>query len=40
MKSTAWSLLGAFANPNSAVRQGSYRTRNFHYGMAYVAYAF
>ena len=34
------SLVGAFANPQKAVEQGFGRTKNFYYGMAYVAYAF
>jgi hypothetical protein len=34
------SLVGAFANPGKAVEQLSGRTKNFTYGMAYVAYAF
>ena len=34
------SLVGAFADPKSAVRQGYDRTKNFYDGMAYVAYAF
>jgi hypothetical protein len=34
------SLIGAFANPGRAVEQASGRTKNFAYGMAYVAYSF
>jgi hypothetical protein len=34
------SLVGAFANPGTAVEQASGRTKNFGYGMAYVAYSF
>jgi hypothetical protein len=34
------SLVGAFANPGRAVEQSSGRTKNFGYGMAYVAYSF
>jgi hypothetical protein len=34
------SLIGAFADPRKAVEQGYDRTKNFYYGMAYVAYAF
>jgi hypothetical protein len=34
------SLVAAFANPGKAVEQSSGRTRNFTYGMAYVAYSF
>jgi len=34
------SLVGAFANPGKAVEQASGRTKNFSYGMAYVAYRF
>ena len=34
------SLVGAFANPGTAVRQSSGRTRSFGYGMVYVAYSF
>ena len=33
-------LLGAFANPGKAVQQFSGRTKNFAYGMVYVAYGF
>ena len=34
------SLVAAFANPGEAVHQFTGRTKNFTYGMAYVAYAF
>ena len=34
------SLVGAFADPGKAVEQSSGRTRNFGYGMAYLAYSF
>jgi hypothetical protein len=34
------SLVGAFADPGKAVQQFSGRTKNFAYGMAYVAYSF
>jgi hypothetical protein len=34
------SLVGAFADPGKAVQQVSGRTKNFAYGMAYVAYSF
>jgi hypothetical protein len=34
------SLVGAFADPGAAVQQFSGRTRNFAYGMAYLAYSF
>ena len=34
------SLIGAFGDPGTAVRQFSGRTQNFAYGMAYVAYSF
>ena len=34
------SLLGAYANPGKAVEQASGRTKNFAYGMVYVAYSF
>jgi Alginate export len=34
------SLIGAFANPGSAVEQSSGRTESFAYGMVYVAYSF
>lgn len=32
------SVVGAFANPQEAVRQGFDRTKNFAYGMVYLAY--
>ncbi|HVH55682.1 MAG TPA: hypothetical protein VM791_05490 [Vicinamibacterales bacterium] len=34
------SFIGAFADPGKAVQQSSGRTKNFSYGMAYVAYSF
>jgi hypothetical protein len=34
------SLVGAYADPGKAVQQVSGRTKNFAYGMAYVAYSF
>ena len=34
------SLVGAYANPGKAVQQYTGRTRNFAYGMFYIAYAF
>ena len=34
------SLVGAYADPGAAVAQFSGRTKNFAYGMAYVAYSF
>jgi len=34
------SFIGAFADPGKAVQQSSGRTKNFTYGMAYVAYSF
>jgi len=34
------SLVAAYANPGEAVQQYTGRTKNFTYGMAYVAYAF
>jgi hypothetical protein len=34
------SLVTAFANPGAAVEQFSGRTKNFNYGMVYVAYAY
>ncbi len=34
------SLLGAYANPGKGVEQASGRTKNFAYGMVYVAYSF
>lgn len=34
------SLVGAFANPHKAVQQAYSRTRNFSYGMIYIAYSF
>jgi len=34
------SLVGAFANPGKAVQQYTGRTKNFTYGMAYIAYSF
>jgi Alginate export len=34
------SIVGAFANPGRAVEQLTGRTKNFSYGMAYVAYSF
>jgi hypothetical protein len=34
------SLVGAFADPGRAIQQFSGRTKNFGYGMVYVAYAF
>ena len=34
------SLVGAYANPGKAVQQYTGRTKNFAYGMCYIAYAF
>jgi hypothetical protein len=34
------SLVGAFADPGKAVQQYTGRTKNFTYGMAYIAYSF
>jgi hypothetical protein len=34
------SLIGAFANPGTAVEQSSGRTKSFAYGMVYVGYSF
>ena len=34
------SLLGAYADPGKAVQQATGRTKNFVYGMAYLAYSF
>ena len=34
------SLVGAYADPEKAVQQASGRTKNFAYGMAYIAYSF
>ena len=34
------SLVAAYANPGEAVRQSSGRTKNFGYGMAYLAYSY
>ena len=34
------SLLGAYADPGEAVRQGTGRTKNFTYGMVFVGYSF
>ena len=34
------SLLGAYANPGKGVEQASGRTKNFAYGMVYVAYSY
>jgi hypothetical protein len=34
------SLVGAYANPGKAIEQNSGRTKNFAYGMVYVAYSF
>jgi hypothetical protein len=34
------SLVGAFANPGTAVQQSSGRTKNFGYGMVYLGYSF
>ena len=34
------SLVGAFADPGKAVQQSTGRTKNFAYGMAYIAYSF
>ena len=34
------SFVGAFANPGRAVEQLTGRTKNFSYGMVYVAYSF
>ncbi len=34
------SLVGAYADPGQAVKQGFDRTKNFTYGMAYLAYSF
>ena len=34
------SLIGAYANPGKGVEQASGRTKNFAYGMVYVAYSF
>jgi hypothetical protein len=36
----AVSFLGAYANPQEAVRQATGRTKNFAYGMVYVGYSF
>jgi len=34
------SMVGAFADPGKAVQQSSGRTKNFAYGLVYVAYSF
>ena len=34
------SVIGAFANPGTAVQQATERTKNFGYGMVYVGYSF
>ena len=34
------SFVGAYADPGKAVQQATGRTKNFAYGMAYVAYSF
>jgi hypothetical protein len=34
------SLVGAFADPGKAVQQAADRTKNFAYGMAYIAYSY
>jgi hypothetical protein len=34
------SFVGAYADPGKAVQQFSGRTKNFVYGMVYVAYSF
>ena len=34
------SLVAAYADPQEAIRQASGRTKNFAYGMAYIAYSF
>jgi hypothetical protein len=34
------SFIGAYADPGKAVQQGTGRTKNFAYGMAYVGYSF
>jgi hypothetical protein len=34
------SVVGAFADPGKAVQQSTGRTKNFGYGMVYVAYSF
>jgi hypothetical protein len=34
------SFLGAFANPQKAVTQATGRSKNFTYGMLYVAYSY
>jgi hypothetical protein len=34
------SLLGAYGDPGKAVQQSSGRTKNFMYGMAYIAYSY
>ena len=34
------SLVGAYADPGRAVQQLTGRTKNFAYGMVYVAYSF
>jgi Alginate export len=39
-KNFTLSLVGAFADPGKAVQQATGRTKNFTYGMAYVAYSF
>jgi len=39
-KNITISLVGAYADPGKAVQQSSGRTRNFAYGMVYIAYSF
>lgn len=39
-KNFTLTLVGAFANPGTAVQQRFGRTANFRYGMAYIAYSF
>jgi hypothetical protein len=39
-KNFTLSVVGAFANPEQAVQQAFNRTKNFSYGMAYIAYSF
>ena len=34
------SFVGAYADPGKAVQQATGRTKNFAYGMVYVAYSF
>ena len=39
-KNVTISLVGAFADPGPAIEQATGRTKNFAYGMAYIAYSF